>query len=191
MWIPAPPIEGPRPFRAAGKLARFLTAVGVWLGGLAVVAMMLHVCADILLREAFGIVIPGTLEIVSFFYMVACICLAYPIMQLAGEQVVVEVFLQRLSKAMLRPVNLVATVLTLVYIGYLTTAAFSGAWAATRDGEMALVGDSDLITWPSRWINVAGMAIMSLVVAWQAWAIWIRQPEALPPDPDAIPGEPS
>lgn len=190
MTVQAPAIDGPRPFRAAGKLARFFTSMGVWLGGLSVVAMMLHVVADIVLRQALGIVLPGTLEIVSFFYMVACICLAFPIMQLAGEQVIVQVFLQRLPRAALRPVDLVATLLTLAYVGYLAVAAVSGAWSATRDGEMALVGDTDLITWPSRWINVAGMAIMSLVVAWQVWAIWIRQPSTLPADPDAIPGEP-
>jgi len=38
---------------------------------------------------------------------------------------------------------------------------------------------------------VAGVGIMSVVVAWQAWAIWIRQPASLPADPDALPGEPS
>lgn len=179
-------------FRFTGKLARFLANVGVWIGGISVVAMMLHVCADIFLREVLGIVVPGTLEIVSFFYMVACICLSFPVMQIMGEQVVVELFVQTFSDAAMRVLNLFATFLTLAYVGYLALAAAVGAWSATQDGEMQLVGDTDLYTWPSRWINFAGLAIMAVVVLWQLWAIYIREPETLPSnDPDYIKGEPS
>src|SRR5690606_5755264 len=102
----AMPSAAPPPHGVGARIVRVLVAACIGVGGLALAVMMLHVCLDIFLREGLGIVIPGALEAVSFFYMVACICLAFPIMQVAGEQVVVEVFLQKLSQAALRPFEL-------------------------------------------------------------------------------------
>lgn len=169
-----------RPTHGLGaRFVRVLVAACIGIGGLALAAMMLHVCLDIFLREGLGIVVPGALEAVSFFYMVACICLAFPIMQMAGEQVVVEVFLQKLSKAALKPFELLGAVLTLAYAGYLGVAAIAGALDATEFNEMQLVGDMDLIIWPSRWVTVAGFVIMALVVLWQIVKIWKDQPHTL------------
>lgn len=190
MAIPTPPTARPA-FRLGARLARVLVAACIGVGGLALIAMMLHVCLDIFLREALGIVVPGTLEAVSFFYMVACICLAFPIMQLAGEQVVVEVFLQSLSKAAQRPFELLGAVLTATYVGFLAYAAIVGARDATLSGEMQLVGDMDLIVWPSRWVSVAGLSIMALIVLWQIWAIAIHEPETVTVEPVAGAGDPS
>lgn len=178
-------------FRLGARLARVLVAACIGIGGLALVAMMLHVCLDIFLREVLGIVVPGTLEAVSFFYMVACICLAFPVMQLAGEQVVVEVFLQTLSKAAQRPFELLGAVLTAAYVGFLAYAAVVGALSATENGEMQLVGDMDLIVWPSRWVSVAGLTIMVVIVLWQIWALAIREPEIMRVEPMADAGDPS
>lgn len=188
---PTTPSPGRPVFRLSARLARILVASCIGVGGLALFAMMLHVCLDIFLREVLGIVVPGTLEAVSFFYMVACICLAFPIMQLAGEQVVVEVFLQGLSKAAQRPFELLGAVLTVIYAGYLAFAAFVGAVSATESGEMQLVGDMDLIVWPSRWVSVAGLAILTLIVLWQVWAIAIREPETVTVEPMADAGDKS
>jgi TRAP-type C4-dicarboxylate transport system permease small subunit len=184
----ATPSAGRPAFGPGARLVRVLVATCIGVGGLALAAMMLHVCLDIFLREALGIVVPGALEAVSFFYMVACICLAFPIMQVAGEQVVVEVFLQKLSNATLKPFELLGAVLTLLYAAYLCVAAFVGALSATEHGEMQLVGDMDLIIWPSRWITMVGFAIMAIVVLWQLWRIWKNQPDTMTVEPPVSEG---
>jgi len=183
------PVPGPA-FRTAGATVRGLTQVCTWLCAAGIIAMMLHVCADIILREVFDIVIVGTIEVVSYYYMVAAICLAFPAMQLAGAQVVVEVFVQKMSAERLRPLKIAANVLGIAYVGFLAVAAAAGAWSATESGEMQLVGDTDLATWPSRWINTLGLGVMGLVLVWQVWAQLIRQPEDVAPPDDIDIGEP-
>lgn len=178
------------PFRAAGTVVRGLTQLCTWLCGAAIVAMMLHVCADIILREMFGIVIVGTIEVVSYYYMVAAICLAFPAMQLAGAQVVVEVFVQNMSSERIRLLKIAANVLGIAYAGFLAVAAVAGALSATQSGEMQLVGDTDLATWPSRWINALGLGVMGAVLVWQLWAQFIRQPEDVAPPADIDIGDP-
>lgn len=185
----AAPSPGRPAFGPGARFVRFLVAACIGVGGLALVTMMLHVCIDIFLREALGIVLPGTLEAVSFFYMVACICLAFPIMQLAGEQVVVEVFLQKLSAAALKPFELLGAALTVAYVAYLGAAGAIGAWEATQSGEMQLVGDADWIVWPSRWVSVAGLAIMAIAVLWQLRALWKNQPSTMTVEPPIQPGD--
>lgn len=167
----ATPSEEFPAYGPGARTVRALVAVCIGVGGLALLAMMLHVCIDIILREVFGVVLFGTLEAVSFYYMVACVCLAFPIMQIAGEQVVVEVFLQKLSTAALKPFEILGAVLTFIYAAYIGVAAFFGAMDATEFGEMQLVGQVDVIIWPSRWVAMLGFSILAIVVLWQLWAI--------------------
>jgi TRAP-type C4-dicarboxylate transport system permease small subunit len=183
------PLSGRPAFGLGARFVRLLVAACIGVGGLALAAMMLHVCLDIFLREALGIVVPGALEAVSFFYMVACICLAFPIMQVAGEQVVVEVFMQMLSQAALKPFELLGALLTLVYVTYLCVAGVVGAWEATQAGEMQLVGDADWIVWPSRWVSVAGLAITAIVVLWQLWRVWSQLPSTMLAETDGTEGD--
>ena len=63
-----------------GKLLTTLANFSLWLGALALVAMMVHVTADVVLKITLNWPVAGTLEIVSYVYMVACtfLPLAHP-----------------------------------------------------------------------------------------------------------------
>ena len=52
--------------RLADKLSQGLA----FLGAVGVLAMMVHVCADVLSRTLTGASLPATVEIVSYYYMV-------------------------------------------------------------------------------------------------------------------------
>lgn len=165
---------------------QWLMRLCLLIGGGATLLLMLHVCADIVLREAFGVVLPGTLEVVSYFYMTTAVCLAFPAMQLTGQQVIVEVFLQKTSEDTRRVFDIVASCLTTAYVAFLAAGTGTAAWSAMLDGEMQLVGGHDLITWPGRWLVFAGFACTALVVIWQVWAQLRRQPHTIAEDTGAV-----
>ena len=51
--------------RGLSRLIHFTSVIGV----LAVTLMMLHITADVVVRNLFGIALPGTIAAVSNFYM--------------------------------------------------------------------------------------------------------------------------
>ena len=69
----------------------------LWAGAVAILAMMLHVAADVILKVALNAPIMGTLEIVSFIYMVACTFLPLPHVLASRGLIVVELFTQNMA----------------------------------------------------------------------------------------------
>ena len=56
------------------SLKRVLSRLATWLmymGGIGIVAMMLNVVADVTMRTVLNVALPGTIELVSSWYMVA------------------------------------------------------------------------------------------------------------------------
>ena len=61
-------------------------------GGVLVMAMMLHIVADVLSKWLFNFPLDGTLEIVSHYYMVGLIFLPLAFVQQKGSHIVAEIF---------------------------------------------------------------------------------------------------
>ena len=78
--------------RLLGRLANALA----FLGGIAVVLMMLHICADVIAKYVFNSPIPGTLEIVSNYYMVATVFLPLALVERKNAHIAVEILSQHL-----------------------------------------------------------------------------------------------
>jgi len=68
-----------------GKLALALAAAFL-------VLMALHITVDVVLRLMFGGAFPGTLEIVSFYYMVYAVFLPLAFVERRGEHIEVDAF---------------------------------------------------------------------------------------------------
>lgn len=140
----------------------FLRRLLVVLGGAAMIIMMLHITLEVILRSAFGITIPGTLEFVSFYYMVCAVFAGLAIVALLNEQVVVEVFLGWASRRTVSIVDGLAALLGAGYAGFLAYAGWLEARSAFKYDEMLPVRGFDVPIWPSRWVAVVGLAIIAL-----------------------------
>lgn len=134
----------------------------VFAGGAALIVMMLHITAEVLLRAVFGITIPGTLELVSFYYMVCAVFAGLAIVAVLNEQVIVEIFLGWMPARGLRLVDGLAALLGAAYAGLLTYGAWLEARAALRFDEIVPVRGFDLPIWPMRWLACAGLAVIAL-----------------------------
>lgn len=131
-------------------------------GGAALMIMMLHITAEVLLRSIFNVTIPGTLEFVSFYYMVVAVFAGIALVALLNEQVVVEVFLGWLPKRALSIVDGLAALLGAAYAGLIAYGAWLEAKSAMKFGEMVPVRGFDVPIWPSRWMAFAGITLIAL-----------------------------
>lgn len=145
----------------------FLCKAQICLAGIAMVLMMVQICADAALRTMFNSSAPGTLEIVSFYYMVSVVFLPLAYIQLQRGHVIIELFTSGLSDRTNAAIDGIVYVLATAAMGYFTYAAFEKALKMTELGEFVL-GVILVYTWPARWFVVAGTGLMSVVYALSA-----------------------
>lgn len=131
-----------------------------------VLAMVLHIVADVLLRFLLNQPLAGTIEIVSTWYMVALAFLPLGYVQWRREHLIVEIFTQHFSARAIRFIDgivyLICVGVLLVYIWQVTITAID----KTRLGESAETAWFDISVWPTRWflpIGLGAMAICMLV----------------------------
>lgn len=153
---------------AAAPESRAANAL-MWVGAVAVIAMMLHICADVISRKLFGAPIVGTLEFVTYLYMIAVVFLPLAMTQVERGHVIVEVFSQHLGPAKLRWLDIFAQVVTAIYVGFVGWWGMREALRATQRGEVIAIVGWDVPLWPTRWLLVFGLTAMLLVVLAQTW----------------------
>ncbi|MEC7258889.1 MAG: TRAP transporter small permease, partial [Pseudomonadota bacterium] len=147
------------------------------LGGLALLVMMVHITAEVILRSAFNITIPGTLELVSFYYMVFAVFAGLALVALLNEQVIVEVFTTWMPRRALLVIDGLAALLGAAYAGLLVYGGWLEAGSAMKFNEMVAVHGFDVPIWPSRWIAVVGLALVTLSALGHGIALLRGKPE--------------
>jgi len=108
---------------------RIASAIAFAVAGACMVAMMVHIFLDVLLRGLFNKPLTGTLEIVSSYYMVAVSFLPLAALELSRDMVFVEVFTARMSAEWRRAMDAFARLLALGAMTLIAVSAGSGWWA--------------------------------------------------------------
>lgn len=150
----------------ASLLSR-LADVFLWAGAIALLAMMVHVSADVIMKVALNQPIMGTLEIVSFIYMVGCTFLPLAHVQLSRTLIIVEVFTQKLAPEKNLRLDIAAAVLTVAYLLLLAVMGSVVALAKTEIGEAQDATYFDLPVWPMRWVFCASCGLAALIALYQ------------------------
>ncbi|WP_339949197.1 TRAP transporter small permease [uncultured Albimonas sp.] len=154
------------------SLLDLLDRTGLWLSRigaagtvLALVAMMLHICADTLARWLFHSPFTGTLEIVENYYMTSVVFLALALVQRAREHIKVEIFAKFFPPRMMRITDLIASTLTAVFCCGFAVAAIQETARQTEKGAFRDVIFFDMPIWPSYWIMAFGGVLIALATA--------------------------
>lgn len=127
------------------------------------VLMMLHVGADILLKILLNSPITGTLETVSYYYMVSLVFLALPFVELRNEHVSVDLFFQKFPKKLQITVYVLGTLLAAFYYGMFSYITFRDAVIATTQQE-TVMANFLFYVWPSRWALPVGSGLLVLML---------------------------
>lgn len=153
------------------RLLGYASSALVALGTVVILLMTLHVTADVLLKLLFNRPIIGTLEIVTYVYMVACIYLPLPHVQAGRALIIVELFTQRMSSSRIARLDALGALLTFVYLGMITWRGGANALEKTAIGETADATFFELPVWPMRWVMVGCCAIAALIALSQVFEV--------------------
>ena len=147
-----------------------LSAATLALGCTATLLMMLHVVVDVAARVGLRQPIGGTLETVTYIYMVAVVFLPLAMVQRRRQQIIVELFTQLLPPRALALLDGAVAAVACVFMVALAWYSGHEAWAHTLIRETAPSATNPVPIWPARWMVVAGAALVSLYLALQSAA---------------------
>ena len=172
-----------RAMRSGGRLARlralqerFAEALAV-VGMLVIVALMLLVVADVVLRAALGTPLGGTVDYVSTG-LGAAIALAMPYAFLADLHIRVPVLVDALPRAPRRAVAVLSTLVSATFLTLLTRQSWIFALERRASGERMMIAGWE--TWPV-WAAIAALFTLTSVALWTLFAAVVageaREPE--------------
>lgn len=136
-------------FISAHRLVRLLNRVFLVASGLFLVLMMLHITVDVVLRNS-GVSIQGTLEVVSFYYMVCLVFLPLGYVEIKHQHIRVDLLAQRLPQSVQIALYIFSCLVGLLFFGMMGWQTLLDALQATRSQQTAMANFTFYL-WPARW----------------------------------------
>ncbi|SIS96338.1 TRAP-type C4-dicarboxylate transport system, small permease component [Gemmobacter megaterium] len=168
------------------KTIRYMTGAMGFLGSALVILLVLHVSADVILRNVFGYPIAGTIEVVSMVYMIGICFLPLALADERDAHISVEVLTELMPPGVVRWLIIAGTALGIVVMGFLCWRTWLEAVVQYRKGAVMIVAGRDpIITWPSYFLLPLGFGLSALVCVWKIFCQMTRRPFG--PGDDALP----
>lgn len=134
----------------------------VFCAGVGIVLMMLHVCADVLLDNFLGSPIPGTAEIVAYYYMGAAVFLPLPLVEFRNAGINVDLFYSMTGPRGRQLMLVLAYLAQALFFAILAWQSGDDAIQAFLKGELVEARVS-IPVWPGRFFLPVAFAVGSLV----------------------------
>ncbi|MFC3851321.1 TRAP transporter small permease [Salinispirillum marinum] len=151
-----------------------ITVVLALLGTLGIVAMMLHVTLDVVLRSAFNVSAPATLELVTRYYMVLLALLPLGWVERQRQMISVELFTDLMPQALQRWNERLVTVLSILIYAVFALATWEKAVEQYQIGAYVMSLDTRIPVWPSYFVLPVSFTLAAYVCLMrevQAWAV--------------------
>jgi TRAP-type C4-dicarboxylate transport system permease small subunit len=158
--------------RLVGRATDFLMV----LAGVALALMTIHVVADVTMRVIFNSPIPGTLEIVAFYYMVAAIVFPVAFLERKDEHISVELFYGFFPAWAKRASYVFACLLSAVFFAVFAYQSWLDALKATASREVVM-GAAAIQIWPARYILPISFALLVVVALLKIVRVFLRPSE--------------
>ncbi|WP_319530186.1 TRAP transporter small permease [uncultured Cohaesibacter sp.] len=151
-------------------LLRAIIAVYGAVGAAAIFLMMMHITADVIGKFVFNRPLPGTIPIVSQFYMVIAAFLPLAMVEKLTGHISVEVLYATFPKSVRGILTVLATALGVVVFAALTWATWGEAVKKFNIGAFSYEQGVKIPVWPSYFILPAGAGLLSLILFWRLFA---------------------
>lgn len=132
------------------------------LSGIALVAMMLQVTGDVVAKYLFHNPIKSTLDVVTYYYMVALTFLPLAAVERGGGHIAVELLTQVFSPRARVRVAILSALVSCAFFGVLGVITLGTAIEKFHIGEYVM-GTLQLQVWPSRFFVPIGFCLIALV----------------------------
>lgn len=143
----------------AAMAARLLSYVGAF----AVVAMMLHICLDVVLRNAFRISLNTVSEIVARYYMTALAFLPLAWLEIRRDMISVELLDFALSAKMRRYSDAGVMIIAAVVYGFLAWTNWDKALSEARVGTLVEIATYKMPVWHSFFFAPIGFSLAAMI----------------------------
>ncbi len=140
-----------------------------YFGGVFIVLMMLQIVADVIGREVFSLPIDGTLEIVSFYYMVAVTFFPLAFVSHGEGHITVELFTRGLPRRRLAGLEVVVALVCLGFVVLFVRETWIAALESFETGEMWETSDDLITIWPSRFALPIGALLMGIYMIYRIY----------------------
>lgn len=144
-------------------LIQKLATAKMALAGVFLVLMMVHVGADIFMKLVANSPIIGTLETVSYYYMVSIVFLPLAFLELRHEHVAVDLFFQNFPNSLQVGVYVFGCLVSVLYYGVFCYQTTVDALKATAEQE-TVMSNILFYVWPSRWSLSVGSGALVLAI---------------------------
>lgn len=145
-------------------ILRKVYRIAIFLCNLSLILMMGQIFLDICARLFFGGLIPGTQELVGFYYMVMAVYVGIFVTEVAGEHISTDVLVHLFPERWQHVVDVGNRILGVAFFSVFTYALLLVALEQTADGEHVDAIWFDLTVWPTRWVAAAGCALTVVVM---------------------------
>lgn len=132
------------------------------LSGIALVAMMLHVSFDVAAKYLFHSPIKSTLDVVTYYYMVALTFLPLAAVERGGGHISVELLTQALPPRWRDRLAVLSLLVSCAFFGVLGAITLGTAIEKFHIGEYVM-GTLQLQVWPSRFFVPLGFGLIATV----------------------------
>lgn len=150
--------------RGIRGLAMLLAA----LGAAAVLLMLLQTVADVAMANFAGRPIPGNLEIISLYHMVALVFLPLAFVEMRHEHISVDLVVRLLPRGAQRVILVMSYLVSAAFFSLLFYQTLLDALASWRLGEITM-GAIYVTVWPAKFALPAGFLAILLMVLLHAW----------------------
>lgn len=150
-----------------GRVLDRLTNSFTMLGGLALMLMMVQINLDVAGRYLLNHPLPGTIEIISNWYMVAVVFFPLATVEKHNAHISVEIISNYLSPRADRILIGCVSLLSAVYFAAFTWHTWGNAVEKYQVGEY-IVGLIVVITWPTHFFVPLGCGMLTLLLVYKA-----------------------
>jgi TRAP-type C4-dicarboxylate transport system permease small subunit len=136
--------------------------LGMVIAEVAIALMMLHITAEVVLRQIFLHSLDAVPEIVAYYYMAGLVFFSLAYVTRANGHISAEVFTQMLAP---RSREILEACIAFALFGFMALFAWETwreAISMTRIGEIHQAATLYLPKWPPRWFLPVGSAVMAL-----------------------------
>ena len=143
-------------------LVRRLSFVLMVAAGVMMCLMMLHITADVAMKYALNQPLFGTVEVVSYYYMIGAIYLPLAYVHVRGQHISVDLFFNHFSQWGKRLCDALAHLCAIVLFSILAYQGWLDATKAMEIGEIVM-GSTTISIWPSRFMLPVSFALVTVV----------------------------
>lgn len=127
--------------------------------------MMIHISLDVVLKYVINKPIKGTIEAVSYYYMVLSVFLPIAIVEVMRQSIAVDIFYNMMSRHMKVACTALAFFICAAVYGGLAWMTLADAMRSLARNEIAM-GENYIPIWPSRFVLPVSFLTGALVCLW-------------------------